>query len=67
MTLDEIRKSDSLWLTPADVAEVLRADPQTIRIQARKDPAKLGFAVCIVGNRTKIHRKSFLRFIEGGC
>lgn len=62
MTLDEIRASDKTFLTPADVAGVLAADAQSIRLQAREFPEALGFPVICVGNRTKIPRKPFLRF-----
>lgn len=63
MTLDEIRTSDKTFLTPADVAGVLAADAQSIRLQAREFPEALGFPVICVGNRTKIPRKPFLRFL----
>lgn len=63
MTLDEIRASDKTFLTPADVAGVLAADAQSIRLQAREFPEGLGFPVICVGNRTKIPRKPFLRFL----
>lgn len=63
MTLDEIRASDKTFLTPADVAVVLAADAQSIRLQAREFPEALGFPVICVGNRTKIPRKPFLRFL----
>ena len=63
MTLDEIRASDKTFLTPADVAGILAADAQSIRLQARELPEALGFPVICVGNRTKIPRKPFLRFL----
>ena len=63
MTLDEIQASDKPFLTPADVAGVLAADAQSIRLQAREFPEALGFPVICVGNRTKIPRKPFLRFL----
>lgn len=63
MTLDEIRASDKIFLTPTDVAGVLAADAQSIRLQAREFPEALGFPVICVGNRTKIPRKPFLRFL----
>ncbi|MBQ5796025.1 MAG: helix-turn-helix domain-containing protein [Kiritimatiellae bacterium] len=62
MTIDEIRRVDAPWLTPADVAEVLKCDAQSLRDQARNDPGKLGFPVCVIGNKTIIPRTSFLRF-----
>lgn len=63
MTLDEIRNSTKEVLTPGDIAEVLGADPQDIRVQARTAPEKLGFPVIIIKSRTKIPRVPFLRFL----
>lgn len=63
MTLDEIKASDKLMLTPAEVAEVLGCDAQDVRIQARLAPEKLGFPVIIIKSRTKIPRIPFLRYM----
>lgn len=66
MTIDEVRKSDKQFLTPAEIAPILGCDPQTIRDSAGRNPMSLGFPVARVGTRTKIPRKSFLAFMEGG-
>lgn len=63
MTLDDIRKIDREFLTPAQVAEVLGCDPQGIRVWARQRPEGLGFPVCLVGSRIKIPKVPFLRFM----
>ena len=63
MTLDEIRNSTKDVLTPGDIAEVLNADPQDIRVAARTAPEKLGFPVCVIGTRTKIPKMPFLKFL----
>ena len=63
MTIQEMLRSDRVYLLPADVAEVLECDPQCIRILARTDRDSLGFPVCVVGHRTKIPRIPFLRFM----
>ena len=63
MTLDEIRNSTKDVLTPGDIAEVLNADPQDIRVQAQMAPEKLGFPVIIIKSRTKIPRVPFLRYM----
>lgn len=63
MTLSEIKASDKLTLTAADVAPVLGSDPQVIRIQARIEPEALGFPVIVAGNRVKIPRLPFLAFV----
>lgn len=63
MTLAEIKQTEKAMLTPADIAPVLGCDPNSIRLAARSCPALLGFPVTVVGNRTLIPRKSFLRHI----
>ena len=64
--LEKIRNSEKAYITPAQAAAVLECDPQYIRLQAREDPEKLGFPVVCIGNRTKILRLPFLRFVIGG-
>lgn len=63
MTIEEIKASDKLTLTAADVGPVLGSDPAVIRIQARIDPDALGFPVSVIGNRVKIPRLPFLEFL----
>jgi len=63
MTLEEIKASDALFLTPCQVAPVLGCDPHIIRLQARNDPSKLGFPVTVIKSRTKIPRKQFLTWL----
>ena len=63
MTIDEIKASDKPMLLPADIAGVLRMDPQAVRDIAASEPEKLGFPVMRVGTRTKIPRIPFLRFL----
>lgn len=65
MTLDEIRNSTKMMLTPSDVAEVLGCDAQSIRINAKIAPERLGFPVIMIGNRVKIPKLAFIRFITG--
>ena len=65
MTLKEIERMDALTLTPAQVASVLSCDPQVIRISGKARPGLLGFPVICVGNRVKIPRIPFLRFVKG--
>lgn len=71
-TLDEIEACGKQMLLPADVADFLGCDPQSIRLQARADAAALGFPVIVVGNRTLFPREGFVRFcramhLEGGA
>lgn len=66
MTLKEIEASSAEMLTPADVAGVLGCQPYAINVQARDDPAKLGFPVCVTGTRVRIPRRAFLHWMEYG-
>lgn len=66
MTLDEIKSSDKVLLTAADVAEVLGVDPHGIRIMAREQPERLGFPVTVVGrggHGVRIPKIPFLKFM----
>ena len=65
MKLDEIRNSTKEVLTPADIADVLNADPQDIRVQAKRNPERLGFNVAVIGSRVKVPRLAFIRWVEG--
>ena len=49
MTLTEIRNSDRAFLNAGDISDVLQCHPYSINIQAKEDPAKLGFPVSIIG------------------
>lgn len=64
MTLKDIRAMDKDFLTPAEVAGVLNCSPQLIRHQAANNPMLLGFHFCKVGNRIKIPRESFIKWMQ---
>lgn len=63
MTLEDMIRSEKPFVTPQDVADVLKCSAQIIRIQARDNPEALGFPVIRVGSRTKIPRKAFIQFM----
>ena len=63
MTLDDLKRLDREFLTPAQVAEILNCSAHGVRIWARQRPEQLGFPVCIIGSRIKIPRRPFLRFM----
>lgn len=63
MTIEEIKSSSAAILNPDDIAEVLGVNPQSIRDQAQAWPGSLGFPVSVIGRRTLIPRKPFLKFI----
>ena len=65
MTITEIASSDKTMLTPQDIADVLGADPQTVRVTARTRPETVGFPYTLVGNRMKIPRDGFLNWFYG--
>ena len=65
MTIKDIELMDVVTLTPAQVASVLNSDPQQIRVTAKQRPELLGFPIIIVGNRVKIPREPFLKFMRG--
>ena len=56
-------ESDKVFLSPADVAPILGMDPHSIRLASRQRPELLKFEFIISGNRTKIPRIPFLRYI----
>lgn len=62
-TLQELADLDRECLTPQHVAPVLGCDPQNVRLCARQRPELLGFPVIIMGNRVKIPKKEFLRYM----
>lgn len=63
MTLEEVLQSDKTFLSPTDIAPLLGSNPYSISLMARDYPDALGFPVTRIGNRTKIPRLAFLRFI----
>ena len=65
MTIEEIKASDKDVLVCSDVAEVLKCSPATLHLQAQQRPEMLHFPVICMGNRVKIPRIPFIKFIEG--
>jgi len=65
MTLEEIRKTDKAFLTPADIGPALGSDPHTIRLTAKLMPERIKFPYTFVGTRMKIPRGGFLKWYDG--
>ena len=65
MSLDDLKRIDREFLTPAQVAEILNCSAHGVRIWARQRPEQLGFPVCIIGTRVRIPKRPFIRFMEG--
>jgi len=66
MTLEDVAAIDKLMLTCADVAPLLGFDANSLRLQAREDPALLGFPVVVAGTRVQIPKEGFLHFMKYG-
>ncbi len=62
-TLEEIRNESKPFLTPDDICGLLGSNAHTIPVTARQHPNLIGFEFTFVGNRMKIPRIPFLRFM----
>ena len=62
-TVQELQESQKAFFTPDDVSGVLGSNPQTIRVTARQRPDLIGYEFTFVGNRMKIPKIPFLRFL----
>lgn len=62
-TLEELKNDQRAFLTPQDISGILGSNPHTIRVTARQRPESIGFEFTFVGNRMKIPRIPFLRFM----
>ena len=67
MTIDDIKAMPDTMLTPSVAAQIIGCDPQKIRLYARDARWRdaLGFPVIVIGNRVKIPRLPFIRYVEG--
>ena len=65
-TIDDLRVMDKVFLTAADIAGVVKMDPQTLRVAARQRPDLLGCPVVITNTRVRFPRLKFLEFIGSG-
>jgi len=66
MTINDLRNSNCVWITPAEAASILHCDPHSIRVQAHTAPDKLGYPVIVIGRRVRIPRKPFIAYVDGG-
>lgn len=60
MTIQDIERIDSNFLTVKQVAEFTESGEQFIRVQAHEDPDALGFPVLVCGTRVKIPKDGFV-------
>ena len=63
MTLEEIRQSTKPWLSPKDVAQVLRCCPYTLNVTINTG-GTLPFEHIKLGSRLKIARVPFIDYAE---
>ena len=63
MTINDIAAMTRPTITPAQACAVLGIDPNTLRWQARENPALLGFPVIVVKSRTYIPRLPFIQYM----
>ena len=63
LTVQDLIESPKAFFTPGEVSGVLGSNPQTIRVTARQRPDLIGFEYTFVGNRMKIPKIPFLRFL----
>ena len=66
MTLEQIAAIPDEVLTCQQIAPLLRANPATLHQQAVEMPERLGFPVIVAGNRVKIPKRSFIKFMTDG-
>ncbi len=67
VSLEDVKAMDTSVITAAIAGQVLGCDPHYIRLEARRNPEKLGFPVIVLQNRVRIPRIAFIRFMEGDC
>ena len=63
MTMNELINSDKTFVLATDIAPILGCTAQSIRVQARHDPSKLGFPTIVIGTRILIPRQKFMEFL----
>lgn len=63
MTLDEVRKSDREVFSPQEIAPILKVHPYSINVKAKA--GTLEFTAYFSGNRCKIPKQPFLKYMEG--
>ncbi|MBQ7784874.1 MAG: hypothetical protein IJ381_01815 [Clostridia bacterium] len=65
MTLRELEACEKDVLTCEDIASCLGLQGNNIRIQAREDPARLGFPVIVADRSVRIPRLAFIAWMKG--
>ena len=64
-TLSDIENIESDCLTPQQVSDILKVSNKTFLKAALSDHNDLGFPIIKVGQRIKIPKEPFLKFMKG--
>lgn len=65
MTLSEVKATQRTYLTMNDIGTLIGIRPDTLLFQARQDPSRLGFPVCVAGDTVRIPKGAFLDWLLG--
>ena len=69
MTMDEIKRSDKMYLIPADISGILGCAAYNINLQVKSDKENginsFPFPTILIGTRVKIPRVAFIKAMEG--
>lgn len=61
-----VLESAGAWLSAAEVSKVIGCDPNSLREQARVDPSRLGFPVCVMGSVVRVPKDGFVHWYKYG-
>ena len=65
MTVEELRAMPRTYLTANDIGTLSGIRPDNLLWQARQDPGRLGFPVCVAGDTVRIPKGAFLDWLLG--
>ena len=65
MTIADIKSMPRTYLTMNDIGTLIGIRPDTLLFQARTDPSRLGFPVCVAGDTVRIPKGAFLDWLLG--
>ena len=65
MTIAEIKSMPRTYLTMNDIGTLVGIRPDSLLHQARTDPSRLGFPVCVAGDTVRIPKGAFLDWLLG--
>lgn len=66
ISIDDVEAMDCETITMTTVGQVLGCNQGALRLQARSDPAMLGFPVVVYGNSVRVPRRAFVHWVRYG-